>query len=151
MDMTYSEAVELLENYGVKISSECNGISVIRACAEIVRNQARALKKFTEQDKSLENTVSVLKQLRLHAKVMRIKDGDLLWFRADQIDHQILSRLKDYIKKLAKTDNVLVIATDRGDTLTQFDAKAQTLLMKRMLAQLRPDIRTQVLKELADA
>lgn len=151
MEMTYSQAVALLEGYGLKLSTECNGMTVIKACAEIIRNQRSALKTFTEQEKSLENVVSVLKSLRLHAKVMRIKDGDMLWLAVDLLDYEQLSKICEYIKKLTKLDNVLVIGTDRDDKLTHLDSKAQTCLMKKMLANLRPEVRVQVLKELVNA
>lgn len=150
MDMTYTQAVELLESYGVKISSECNGVSVIKACAEIVRNQSQALKKLTEPEKSFGNAIRALKTLRLYAKVLRLQDGDMLWLRVDGVDRVEVLRVKELIKKVTGK-NIMVLATDRDDKIEHHSLETQTRLMKKLLSNFRPEVRAQVLQELASA
>lgn len=131
--MTYTQAVELLESYGVKISSECNGVSVIKACAQIVQNQAQQLKKLTEADRTLENATRALKSLRLHAKVLRLEDGDLLWFKSkDLADEQLYGHLRKIVNKLVEPKRVLLVVTDPDDDLSRLDREQRQKLIARL-------------------
>jgi hypothetical protein len=156
MALTYPQAVELLENHGIKVSVNSNGLSVMKACALVIQRlaeenvtlKAQAKEIVVPPSESLQNAVQALKTLRLKSKVFSLQDGDMLWLQVrKEPDYEAFRHLRSAIKLVTKKD-VLVVLTPEENVVRHISLAERAKFINHLLKDLRPEARAGLIKDL---
>lgn len=161
MALTYTRAVELLEKYGIKVSVQCNGLPVIKACAEVIQGLEGALetaqtltsgpmpfKIVTEPAEKLQKQTSLLKTLRIPVK--KLEDGDILFIKTNgdfERGYEIVTKIRTAIQAVTKK-NVLVWMGIGQSDMKHLDLKGKLKLLTLAFKPLTHEARVKLLLDL---
>lgn len=161
MEMTHTEAVELLESHGVKVSSEYNGLSVIKACAELVKKLTDAAapspspagEAFTAMEAALRKRIEapehampprMIKEL-LHVRAGRISDGDMFWIKRDDVPPEALLRLTEWVRH--HTGKKVLVMIGKDSTFRHLNGDRKVSLVKKFMKTLTDAERAKVMAD----
>lgn len=161
MALTYTQAVELLEKHNVKVSSHCNGLQMVKACAEVIQGLEGALetaqtltsgpmpfKIVTEPAEKLQKQLGLLKTLRIPAK--KLEDGDILFIKTTgefQPSYEAVLKIRQAIQAVSKKKVIVWMGVGQID-MKHLDLKGKLKLLSTAFKPLTREARVQLLLDL---